>query len=485
MSDIAAIECRFATYSRSTEEGDYSDYHFIKEIIHRPDGTIEPNTRGIVNYKRPFWITKKGMQNHKDKKEWELLESVNEFKSTQSELTHSVAKALGTPWFKGNLKKLQASPYVYGTDISSTAILKQYYSDKWEKRTKYSVAVFDTETDVLHGTGEIMMATVSYKTRLITVIQKKFLEGQSNPIERIRNLADKILEKYIKERNIKIEIAIVDKEIDIVKLTMAKAHQWMPDFLAVWNIEFDMDKIIAACERARVNIADILNDPKVPPKYRHFKFKKGPAKKTTASGKVMSIPPAARWHAVVSPASFTWIDAMCTYKHTRIGEPEEPSYSLDAILQLKAKITKLKFEQAKELSGLEWHQFMQEKYPLEYVVYNMFDCISMEILDEKTNDLSLSLPTFTGCSDFADFKSQPKRTSDKLHFFCLRNGRVVGSVSEEMTNDLDDLTPSLDGWIVMLQSYLVDDNGICLVKENPNLRTNVRIGAVDLDVAGS
>ncbi len=38
---------------------------------------------------------------------------------------------------------------------------------------------------------------------------------------------------------------------------------------------------------------------------------------------------------------------------------------------------------------------------------------------------------------------------------------------------------------VMLQSYLVDDNGICLVKENPQLRTNIRIGAVDLDVAGS
>jgi hypothetical protein len=37
----------------------------------------------------------------------------------------------------------------------------------------------------------------------------------------------------------------------------------------------------------------------------------------------------------------------------------------------------------------------------------------------------------------------------------------------------------------MLQSYLVEDNGICLVKENPNLRTNIRIGAVDLDVAGS
>lgn len=450
MAKPTAIECRFATYSRSTAEGDYSDYHFIKEIIHNEDGTVTPNTRGIVNYKRPFWITKKGMQNHKDKKEWEYIQNVNEFKSTQSELTHSVAKALGTPWFKGNLKKLQASPFVYGTDISSCATIKQSYADKWDKRTKYSVAVFDTETDVLHGTGEIMMATVSYKTRLITVIQKKFLEGQSNPVERIRRLADTILAKYISERGIQIQIAVVDKEIDVVSLSISKAHEWMPDFLAVWNIEFDMDKIIQACERARVNIEDILNDPKVPKQYRTFNFKKGPAKKTTASGKVMSIPPAARWHNVTSPASFTWVDAMCTYKQVRTGEPEEPSYSLDAILQLKAKITKLKFEQAKDYTGLKWHQFMQEHYPLEYVVYNMFDCISMEILDEITNDLSLSLPMFTGCSDFADFKSQPKRTSDKLHYFCLRNGRVVGSVSQEMTTELDSMTVDLSGWISLM-----------------------------------
>jgi hypothetical protein len=37
----------------------------------------------------------------------------------------------------------------------------------------------------------------------------------------------------------------------------------------------------------------------------------------------------------------------------------------------------------------------------------------------------------------------------------------------------------------MLQSYLVEDNGICLVKENPHLKTNIRIACADLDVAGS
>jgi hypothetical protein len=176
---------------------------------------------------------------------------------------------------------------------------------------------------------------------------------------------------------------------------------------------------------------------------------------------------------------------MCSYRHIRNGEPEEASYSLDNILQKVAKITKLKFEQAKDYTGLKWHQFMQSQYPLEYVVYNMFDCISMEILDEITNDLSISLPMFSGCSDYCDFKSQPKRSSDKLHYFCLRNNRVIGSVSEEMSTDMDDSTVGLADWITMLQSYLVDDNGICIVKENPTMHTNIRIGAVDLDVEGS
>jgi hypothetical protein len=447
MQNIESIECRFATYSKSNEDSDYTDYHLVKEIVHYKDGTRKPNLRSILNYKRNFYVTKKGYQNHKDKKEWEYIDRVDEFKTTQTDMARAVARALGTPWFKGDVRKLSASPYLYGSGISSTAMIKQSYADKWPKRTNYSVAVFDTETDVLYGTGQIMMATVSYKTRLITVIQKKFLEGQSDPVNRIHLLANKILEKYIKDRSINIEVVVVDTEIDVVKLTMAKAHEWMPDFLAVWNIEFDMDKIIAACERANVNIADILSDPSVPQKYKSFKFKKGPAKKVTASGDVIPIKPAARWHAVMTPASFTWIDAMCSYRHIRNGEAEEPSYSLDNILKKVANITKLKFEQANEYTGLKWHQFMQEKYPLEYVVYNMFDCISMEVLDEITKDLSMSLPTFTGCSDFSDFKSQPKRTSDKLHYFCLKNNRVVGSVSEEMSTDMDSQTVSLNNWI--------------------------------------
>lgn len=485
MSSIVARECKHVFYSKSNEPGDYSDYHLVKEIQFFDDGTSKPALTEYINLPRSFYVTKKGAQNHEQKKEWELLENVIEFKSTQSELARSVAKALGTPWAKGSVKQLSISPYLYGTDISSTALLKQKYIDKWNKRTKNTVAVFDTETDMIHGTGQIIMATLSMKDKVLTVISKDFLSGQANAIPRIHTLANKILDKYIRERNITLDIRIVDTEIDIVKTIMQAAHKWVPDFIAVWNIEFDMTKIIEACSRAGEDIAKIMSDPSVPDKYKSFKFKKGPSKKVTASGDEIPIKPSARWHAVMCPASFTWIDAMCSYRHIRNGEPEESEYSLDAILQKKAGITKLRIPGAQHLEGAPWHTYAQTNHPLVYIVYNMFDCVSMEILDEITNDLSISLPLFSGCSDYADFKSQPKRTSDKKHFYTLSRGRVICSVSEEMKTDYDDEVASLSEWIIMLQSYLVEDNGIKCVLENQQLRTNIRIGAVDLDVEGS
>lgn len=486
MTNKKKYECRFAYYSRAKGPQGRGDVHVIKEAIHNEDGTIAPNLRIVKDYKRKFWVTKKGMQNHKSKKEWELLSNLNEFESTQSELQWAAAKALGQPWFKGSMRDLQASPYLYGTDIDSVALIKQSYRDKNpELVTPYSVAVFDTETDVIRGTNEITMATISFKSKVFTAVQKSFVAKYNNPVERIKHLCQVHLGEVFAKRAIELEVLIVDSEIDVVKQTMMKAHEWKPDILAVWNILFDMEKIIQACDRAGVSIEDILNDPKIPQEYRSFFFKIGPAKKITASGVVHVFKPAQRWHSVNSPASFYWIDAMCAYHKIRQGSQEEPSYALDAILQKHLGITKLKFTEADGLKGLDWHKFMQEHYPLEYVVYNIFDCISMEMLDEKTNDLQLSLPMYSGCSDFARFNSQPRRTVDALHNYVLKYGLAIASTAGEMKDADDDDTATLSDWIVMLPSHLVTDSGLCLIEENPNLRTNIRIGTSDLDVAAS
>jgi len=482
---IVSKECRFVVHIPPPQQG-MPDLHVVKEVQHMSDGSVKTNLAKISNFQRPYWITKKGCRNHEQKKEWELKEKLIEGRCSQTDLVDSVARSLDQMNFRGNLRKLCKSPYVYGSDILATAIIKKTYQDKYPVvPTKYSVAVFDTETDVLHGTGEIIMATITYKSTVFTAVVKSFVEGHADVANRVDRLMDKYLGKYVEKRKLKCELVLCDSPIEAIKACFIKAHQLKPDFLAIWNLSFDIEKVIDACHKSGVDIADIFSDPSIPKEYRYFKYAKGPTQKVTASGQATPIKPAAQWHTVICPSSFYVIDAMCSFKHIRIGQPEKQSYSLDFILNDTLGIRKLNFKEADSYVKLQWHEFMQSRHPLEYIIYNRFDCISIEELDEKTCDLSLTLPLFSGFSDFTNFKSQPRRTVDNLHYFCLTKGQVIGSTGSDTATDMDLETVGNDGWIITLPAHLVADNGLKIIEEYPQISTNIRVHIGDLDVSAA
>lgn len=493
-------ECRFATYC-GTPEGEDVDLHVIKQIAHYPDGRTEAQIHTVNNFRMPFWVTKKAYRNHEQKKEWEDIEKVERYMTTRAKQNQSIARALGTPWMADkDYRKLARSPFLYGSDILSTAVIKRSYLDKFPQlKTPYSVAVFDTEKDVVRGTNEVIMATLSMGKRVFTAVQSSYLQGTADPIDRARELFNKYLRKQdgkdkdgkdividlIEKRGLEWELIIVEREIDVVLECFKRAHLWKPDFVAIWNIDFDIPFIVGAIERAGLHPKDVFSDPAVPERYRFFKYKQGPKKKKMASGKEMPIKPADQWHTVYTPASFYFIDAMCVYRKLRVAKGELPSYALDYVLEKEGCIRKLKFEEADGLVKLDWHIFMQTNYKLEYIIYNVVDCISMEELDEKTTDLRFAMPLACGCSDFETFKSQPRRTADALHYFALQNGKVFGSTSDEMASELDEKTLGPDGWIVTLPAHLVAHNGLKCIEEDPNLRTNIRVHVADLDVSAS
>lgn len=488
---VKGYECRFAVSCPPARPGG-DDLHVVKEVIHYTDGTTSTNLRKLMNYQRPFWIAKKGCRNYEDKKEWEDKSKLIEFKSTQSNLVTSVARAMDEMYKLKNgrtsLRELCRSPYIYGADILSTAIIKKSYKDQFKDLiTYYTVAPFDLEFDVVDGTEQITMATLSFKERVVTVIQKSFFAGFVNIEEQLQAKLQEYLGPYVAKRNIKWEIILVDKEHEIITKIFERAHQWQPDFVAIWNIEYDMGKMLTALERAGIDPATVFSDPSVPREFQFFKYKKGSAQKVTASGKVTPVKPEMRWHTIYTPASFYFIDAMCAYRQIRMGQQEEQSYSLDSILDLKLGIRKLTFKEADGLNKIDWHKFMQRNHKFEYVIYNVFDCVSMEELDEETLDLAVSLPMFSKSSDFMYFKSQPRRSVDDLHWFCLIQDppRVVGTTSDQMTDDFDEETVSLKDWIVTLPAHMVMDNGLQCIEENPHLRTNIRTFVGDLDVSSS
>lgn len=508
---IVGKECKFAVHIASRHP-DQPDLHLIKERLHFSDGSTRPSVKIIENYKRPFYITKKTYRNHKDKKECEDINKLDCYQCTQSELRYRLARALDRGGSRESIKELSINPYVYGTDISSTSHIKHAYRQQYpDFQSAYDLAIFDTETDVLHGTNDVIMASAVFKNKVFLGIRNDVIAGIANPKERILQKYNHYLKEYVDKLDLELEVCFFDTSFDVVKGCFKKFHEWQPDIVAIWNLDFDIPKVVEMCRKAGIAPENLFSDPSVPVDRRHFRYKEGQRKLITASGKFKPIPPSAQWHTVDTPAGFYLLDAMCVYRLLRLAKQEERSYALDAILRKELNITKLKFKEAEKYEGLRWHQYMQQQHILEYSVYNIFDSLSMMELDKKTKDLSFTLPAFAGITDFSNFRSQPKRITDSIYFYLFDKGFILAATGtrfqpvlendplllDEETdtiNDEDDnddeseetqTTLDLRNWILTLPATLVASNGMQCIEEDERLRTNIRSHVFDSDVEGA
>ena len=494
---IVARECRFAVHIPARKG--YPDIHYVKERVHYEDGTSEPNVRLHKDFKRPFWVANLSKRNHSQKKEYESVENLMKFECTQSDLRDEVAKALGKLHTGDHLKKLSQSPYLYGSDITSTALIKHQYIKTWpNKSTPYSIAFFDIETDVLYGTEDPIVLQITFQGKVYIFVTKDFIAGLANVQEEFHRKMKIYLGEHLEEHKFEVELIVCEDTIDAIAKSFAKLHELKPDFLSIWNMNFDIPRILKTLEKYNVDPKTILCDPKVPYDLRICKYKQGIQKKVKSSGIPEAIEPSKQWHTLVLTASFYVIDAMCVYRQIRMAGQQEQSYGLDAILKKEIDSQKLKFSQADGYIGLKWHQVMQSKYKLEYLCYAAYDSIGMALLDAKTKDLAYTVPSSAGITDFAKFNSNPKKITDALHNFVLeKKGYVMGTVgSEEKVEDdapemtLDDdeeVDPdadlnvlSLSSWIVTLPAHM-SMLGLPLIEEDESILTNIRAFTYDSD----
>lgn len=446
---ILGRECKHATYVQA-QDGSFDDALFVKEYEYFDDGTAVPHVRMIENYKRPFWTTLREHQNHKDKKFEEKFEKLQRHECTQRQLLHSIGRVLGYQY--RDMGMASQSPFVYGTDISTPTLIKHAYSKRYpkyngERASLNRVAALDIETDMFTDLQLPIMASLTMKEGVYLVVVKSFFKDHADPETAIRTAIDKYIGEKIKARNIKVEIDFARHDGEMCYKIIQKAHEWKPDIVSIWNINFDLKFIIGSLERHGYNLADTFSDPTVPEKYRYFRYKEGKSQKETASGKFMALHPAEQWHIAECPSSFYLLDAMCVYLRLRIAKGKESSYKLDYILKKHNCDGKLKFEEANHVKDGNWHRFMQEHYKAEYCVYNIVDCIALEELDEATTDLGRQISSMSGPSEYSKFSSQPRRTCDDLHFELLEERKVIGSTGRVMEDDFDKLTLGLKHWI--------------------------------------
>ncbi|AXH70837.1 DNA polymerase [Vibrio phage BONAISHI] len=476
------------TYARN-QEAKTEDALIVKERLRCvKTGREKPHIRIVENYKRKFWVTKKGCRNHEQKREYEFLENLDEYEATDAALPYRLNKVLGNSG--GNFPRLShlcRSPYVYGTDIRSTVLYKSEMDAINKERNgdwnpDYSIAVADYETNMHSDEEEIITGAISMGNKAIIVASESFMSGIVNPEAKMQEVTERYLEKEIVKRNMTIKYRIVKDDLAVVKEILRFAHILKPDFLVFWNMLFDVNKMIESCERHNVDPANLFSDPAIPAKYRYFRWQEDRPNKVSASGKKTNKDPSETWSVVHCPASFYVIDAMCVFRMLRVVEGKRHSYSLDAILQSTVDIRKLEIPGLDGNHNILWHRNAQQYYKPEYCAYNLFDCISVEILDEETNDLSKKIGLYADGSDFGTLASNPKRLANAIHTFLLKEGKVLCSTSDNMTEKEDRHPLDKTGWIVTLANELAEEAGIPIFQELHDLILRIAKFVSDIDI---
>lgn len=488
MVDRSKLEFRHS-FTTPANDGSVQDMTIIKYREHLPDGTTRPFVEYVHNMKRDYYLTKKEHQNHKDKKEFESIDKLNRFECIETDLVSSVFKQLNgyrpkvdrsDPKKKPRLSMVNDSPYVYGTDVSLSSILRDKYNKaNPELKSEASIAVYDYETSMFDDEGSILMGSLTMKEKVFLCYVQSFVPGttQEQLDANIQRLAKKHLlsDPDVAKRNIKIETMIVNTPGALTKEIFRRAHAWQPDYLLAFNMMFEINKSLNALKADGIDPAFIFSDPKVPGVFKQFtKTEKQPRK----GEKQCDL-----WHSVYTPASFVLADPMTAYRRVRLAKQYLNSYSFDNITRLTINKGKLRVGVDEgNLSQAEWHRLMQTKHPFEYGIYCIFDCIGCELVDEKTKDISKTITKFADNSDHHNLASQPKMINDDLHFFHLERGAVVGSTSGNMSNSLDDLTPTKRQWIVTLASELIYNMANQIFEDLPDIRARVIFHSRDIDI---
>lgn len=268
---------------------------------------------------------------------------------------------------------------------------------------------------------------------------------------------------FASPRNYKLEVNFVKTALNVAADTFGNAHQDRPDYLAFWNGSMEGSDITTV-----KGVADYYNrdwsefmcdpDPRIPKEFKVTEWVPGQAEKPDVNGNPKKIDLDQRWSVLRNLASWQYLDQMCLYSANRMHLPNKPTYGLDFILKIELGLGKFKFKgldpKLDSLDVDKWHMAMAAEYPEEYAVYAIGDVIPMQILEDTLSDVSGQYFPKLGVSPIDNFKKNPRRNAERLHFSLLKKGYVIGSTSNKMTVDVDNNVYTADSWIVTLNSTL-------------------------------
>lgn len=434
-------------------EKDDNNYVIINE---KDPNTNISNLKILKNVSRPFWVTKEEFRNHEYKKEYEHREKLNEFVVLEHEKYDAIYEALYNkkPWKKCG-RELYKSPYVYGADIDIQVLIKNKYLKENPVVPSISVGGLDIETSMITKDKEIILFTYIHEDLSIyTSIFSPFLvkpnSTESYTLEEIKQNSKEKITEYLNLYNtnnkknetglkvvtydmLNIEYFISDKEIDCIKWVFSKIHKRKPDACTIWNLDFDMPKIIARIGELGYDAGEIICHPEVPKSLRIIRYAKDNRKADH---------PTLKWHNIYVPGYTRFIDGMCLYSRKRTVQGRDVTYKLDYIAEKEVGIGKLNMG-----VGGGYHQYNQKYNFLNYIAYNNCDCIPMILMEYKNEDL-MTLIGSIGNSCVEHYNAQTIMLTNAANVHFQENDHITCSAGSFIKTQFDKIIPSSGGLVL-------------------------------------
>lgn len=397
----------------------FGDAVVVKEKLKYDTGEVVPNVVTFDNPKRSYYITNPRYRSYNFKPEYELLSRLDKYTVYNHELKRHLANTLKLgPGFHRD-QQLFKSPYVFGADISIEALIKMRYKDEYPNSTlRPTVGFFDIETSI--ETGQIIIISYLHDDIVHTAILKSFFYEEVKKHRIPINLDDLIpfIENNLENRTngfkFKYDVKVFDREIQLIYWIMQQVHESKIDYISIWNMNFDIPKVLDSIVKSKFNPAQIFHNPELDKSYQYLKYYEDQRKTAHFSLK---------WHWLYSSCGSQFIDAMGLYSQCRRTQGYLDKYGLDNILDKELKIGKLPL-----ISGS--HTVMQRHHFKEYIVYNIFDVIGLKLLEDKINDF-YSLFILADVTPISKFSTQTIRSTNDMYHNIISKGMVLSSKSED------------------------------------------------------
>ena len=208
-------------------------------------------------------------------------------------------------------------------------------------------------------------------------------------------------------------ILLIDDEASLITTIFQIINKFKPDTMSVWNIAYDIPKLVGRCEQLGLNYVDVMCDPDMPRDYRFVEVNIDDR---------ADIDIADRKTYIRMLSTSTWIDQMQAYAGMRKGRKAYGSNKLDNISNIELGVGKLKFPK-----GVDVTNAAQKCYRI-FVKYNIIDVVRQVMIDAVTNDcMSMIYDMNQSNCTIENLFKQTRYQKQIYYTWYLRKGFVPGN----------------------------------------------------------